>query len=89
MKKIDIKPTDKIIVDVEMLPIEFTPERKAILREEVAKKYEVPVNQVLVNFIPITVQNGERISLTDNIIKNVQDPQFQKELMQVYINEKI
>jgi DNA repair exonuclease SbcCD ATPase subunit len=88
MKKIDIKPTDKIIVDVEMLPIEFTPERKAILREEVAKKYEVPVNQVLVNFIPITVQNGERISLTDNIIKNVQDPQFQKELMQVYINEK-
>lgn len=53
------------------------------------QKYNIPVKNVEVNFKPVTVNvDGSRISLTDSICKNIQNPGFQKQLMRNYIQLK-
>lgn len=82
----NILPTDRIVVDLEMLQIDNNDQKKDAMRQEIATKYGVPLNHVEVNFIPITVNDkGEKISLASDIIDNIQDPKFQKELMRQYI----
>ena len=82
----NILPTDKIVVDLEMLQIDNNDQKKDAMRQEIAVKYGVPLKNVVVNFIPITVnENGDKISLASDIIDNIQDPKFQKELMKQYI----
>lgn len=83
----NINPTDKIVVDLEMLQIDNNDQKKDAMRQEIADKYGVPLKNVEVNFVPITVdENGEKISLASDIISNIQDPKFQKELMRQYLD---
>ena len=85
----NIKPTDRIVVDLSMQQIDYNVQKKNSLRQEIAKKYNVPVKNVEINFKPIVVNvDGKRISLTDNICNNIQNPEYQKQLMQTYINLK-
>ncbi len=85
----NIKPTDKIVVDLEMLQIDFNNQKKASLRKEIANKYNVPISNVDVHFTPITVNElGERISLASDIKNNVQDAGHQKDMMKHYIKLK-
>lgn len=84
----NVKPTDKLVFDLEMHQIDYNESKKASLRELVAKKYGVPVKNVIINDIPVTVdENGDAISLASDVVDNVQDPQFQialfKELMEI------
>lgn len=84
-----IKPTDRIEVDLEMQLIECNKTKMDLLRQQIAEKYQVPVKNIKINFKPITVQtDGTRISLASDIVKNVQDSKFQKQLMETYIKEK-
>lgn len=84
-----IKPTDRIVVDLEMLQIDFNEQKKASLRKEIAKKYGLPLANVDVHFVPITVnEDGERISLASDIKDNVQDAGHQKDMMKHYIKLK-
>ena len=49
----------------------------------------VPLKNVEVNFIPITIdKNGKKLSLTSDVIKNIQDPKFQQNLFKEYIELK-
>ena len=85
----NIKPTDKIVVELEMLQIDFNEQKKAALRKEVAKKYNVPLANVKVVFKPITInESGERISLASDIKDNVQDAGHQKNMMKHYLKLK-
>ena len=85
----NIKPTDKIVVDLEMLQIDFNEQKKQSLRKEIAKKYNVSLSNVEVNFKPITINEfGERISLAGEIRDNVQDAGHQKEMMKHYLKIK-
>lgn len=85
----NIKPTDRIVVDLSMQQIDYNVQKKNSLRQEIAKKYNVPVKNVEINFKPIVVNvDGKRVSLTDNICNNIQNPEYQKQLMQTYINLK-
>jgi len=85
----NIKPTDRIVVDLEMLQIDFNEQKKASLRKEIAKKYGLPLANVDVHFVPITVnEDGERISLASDIKDNVQDAGHQKDMMKHYIKIK-
>ena len=80
---INVNPTDKLVFDLKMLQIDYNEQKKESLRKEIAEKYGVPLKNVEVNFVPITVnENGDRISLTSDVIENVQDPNFQIGLMQ-------
>ena len=85
----NIKPTDRIVVDLEMLQIDFNEQKKASLRKEIAKKYGLPLTNVDVHFTPITVNEfGDRISLASDIKDNVQDAGHQKDMMKHYIKIK-
>jgi len=78
----DIKKTDKLIFDLKLRQIDFNEQKRNALRVEIADKYNVPLKNVEVNFVPITVdENGEDISLASDIINNIQDPKFQQQLL--------
>lgn len=85
----NIKPTDKIVVELQMLQIDYNKQKIKSLRTEIAKKYGVPISNVDVQFKPITVNElGERVSLVSEIRDNVQDAGHQKDMMQHYIKLK-
>lgn len=85
----NIKPTDKIVVELRMLQIDYNKQKIKSLRAEIAKKYGIPISNVDVQFKPITVNElGERVSLVSEIRDNVQDAGHQKDMMQHYIKLK-
>lgn len=85
----DIKPTDRLVFDLKMLQIDYNDKKKEALRHEIAEKYGVPVKNVEINFVPITIdEKGEQISLASNIINDIQDPKFQLQLFNDYIKLK-
>ena len=86
---IQVNPTDKLVFDLEMFQIDFNEAKKESLRKEISEKYGVPVKNVEINFIPITMDdNGEKISLASDIITNIQDPKFQEQLFEEYLKLK-
>ena len=65
----NIKQTDKLIFDLRMLQIDYNDKKKEALRHEIADKYGVPLKNVEINFIPITVdENGERMSDRKSVV---------------------
>lgn len=86
---IQINPTDKLVFDLEMFQIDFNEAKKESLRKEISEKYGVPIKNVEINFVPITMdENGEKISLASDIITNIQDPKFQEQLFDEYLKLK-
>ena len=86
---VNITPTDKLVFDLHMLQIDNNEQKKRALRQEIADKYNVPLKNVEVNFIPIIVdKKGNKISLTSDIISNIQKPEFQQELMKDLIEHE-
>lgn len=82
----NIQPTDKIIVDLEMLQIDYNEQKVKSLKQEISNKYNIPLRNIEINFKPITVDvNGDRISLASDVISNTQDANFQKEVMRDYM----
>lgn len=89
MANIKINPTDKLVFDLEMLQVDYNEQKKEALRQEIAKKYNVPLKNVEVNFVPITInENGEKLSLASNIISDIQDPKFQQNLFKEFLKIK-
>lgn len=85
----NIKPTDKLVFDLKLMPIDYNLEKKDTLRREISKKYNVPLKNVEVNFVPITTdKNGNNISLASNIINDIQSPKFQVNLFEEYLKLK-
>ena len=86
---IEVSKTGKLVFDLRMLQIDYNEQKKESLRNEISEKYGVPVKNVEVNFIPVTIDNeGNRVSLTSDIISNIQDPNFQLELFKEYMDIK-
>ncbi len=86
---IKVNPTDKLVFDLEMFQIDFNEQKKESLRKEISEKYGVPLKNVEVNFVPVTVDDkGDKISLASDIITNIQDPKFQQQLFEEYIKTK-
>lgn len=81
-----IRSTDRIEVDLEILPIDYNKQKKSALRKEIAEKYGIPERNVTVHYKPITVaDDGSRVSLASDIVRSVQDPRHQKNMMKAYI----
>ena len=86
---VKVNPTDKLVFDLEMFQIDFNEQKKESLRKEISEKYGVPLKNVEVNFIPVTIDDkGDKISLASDIITNIQDPKFQQQLFEEYIKTK-
>ena len=85
---VKVNSTDKLVFDLEMFQIDFNESKKESLRNEIAEKYGVPLKNVEINFIPITVNDsGDKISLASDIT-NIQDPKFQQQLFNDYLEAK-
>lgn len=85
----DIKPTDRVVFDLKMLQIDYNKQKETALKHEIADKYHLPLKNVSINFTPITIdKNGDEVSLTSDIVKNIQDPKFQLELFNEYLHIK-
>lgn len=86
---VKVNPTDKLVFDLEMFQIDFNESKKESLKQEISEKYGVPLKNIEINFVPITIDtNGEKISLASDIITNIQDPKFQQQLFDEYIKLK-
>ena len=69
---VKVNPTDKLVFDLEMFQIDFNEQKKESLRKEISEKYGVPLKNVEVNFVPVTVDDkGDKISLASDIITNI------------------
>ena len=87
--KIKVLPTDRLVFDLEMYQIDYNEQKIKSLRQEIADKYKVPLKNVEINFVPKTFdKKGNKISLAEDVIKNIQQPEFQQSLFNEYINEK-
>lgn len=81
-----IQATDKLVFELKMLQIDYNEQKKEALRQCISEKYNVPVKNVEIIFSPIIMDNnGEKISLASNVINNIQDPNFQRQLFWEYI----
>lgn len=76
----------KINLHWKVSPYDFSKERLNSLISKVSKKYGIPKEHVRVTpeFITKT-ESGEKISLTSDIVSNIQDPKFQVKLFQDYL----
>jgi len=84
-----IKPTDRIVLDLEMYQVDHNKEKIESMRHEISEKYGIPLGNVVVNFVPITVdRNGDRISLASDVVENMQNPEFQVSLFEEYMKSK-
>ena len=85
----NILETDKIVVDLVMNQIDFNQAKIQSVRQELSKKYNVPLRNISVNLKPIMVDDkGKKVSLTSEIISNIQNPKFQQELFKEYLEIK-
>lgn len=86
---VNVNPTDKLIFDLKMLQVDYNEQKIESIKQDISDKYGVPLKNIEINFIPITVdKNGDRISLTSDVINNIQDPKFQVGLFKEYIDIK-
>lgn len=86
---IEVKNTSKLIFELNALQIDYNKEKEDSLIEFISKKYNVPKNRIEFNFVPVTINDkGEKISLNNNIIENIQDPKFQSSLFEEYLELK-
>lgn len=87
MKKVDIGQEAKVLVVWNTSERITTKEQEKNIATEFAKKYGIPVKNVHVqkNYIDPSLGDGV---LAGEIVQNVNDPQFQLELMKQYIAEK-
>jgi DNA repair exonuclease SbcCD ATPase subunit len=84
---VEIKPTDRIVVDLEMYQIDYNESKKKALCKEIAEKYGIPTRNITINFKPITINEfGKKVSLVEDTINSIQTPEFQQQLMLDYIN---
>ena len=81
-----IKPTDRLVFDLRIKQIDQNKEKTNALREEIAKKYGVPVSNVKINVIPITISDkGEKLSLVSEKINSIHIPEYQQGLFKEWL----
>ena len=86
---VKVKKTDRLIFDLKMHQVDRNDERKDALQKEISEKYGVPIENVEVNFVPITVNaDGKKVSLASDIVNNIQNPAFQQALFPEYLEIK-
>lgn len=86
---IKVKNTSKLVFELNALQIDYNKEKEDALIELISKKYNVPKNRIEFNFIPLTVNDkGDKISLNNDIIENIQNPEFQSSLFEEYLELK-
>lgn len=82
-----IEPQSHVSIDIKMLPVDFNEAKKEALRKEFSEKYGIPEKNVYVRFVQKDTNNTKQSSeITQNIIRNIQNPEFQQSLFKDYMD---
>ena len=83
---IDVKPKSKIHMHWKVSPYDYSKEKLNSLEAAISKKYSIPKDKVKVipEFIMVNT-NGEKVSINEEIIQNIQDPVFQVQLFKEWL----
>ena len=78
---IDVKEKSKIHLHWKVSPYDYTKEKEKVLEVKLSSKYGIPRDRVKVipDFILVD-DKGKEVSLNNDIIQNIQDPNFQVKL---------
>lgn len=82
----NITKKSRLSINWKVNPFDFSKERLNSLRSKIAKKYNVPREhiQIIPDFLMIN-EKGEELSITNDIIANIQNPEFQIKLFNEYL----
>lgn len=83
---IEIPNKAKVRVNWTVSPYDYSPEKCKTIQAKFSKKYSIPRDKIKVipDFI-ILNENGEECSINNDVIQNIQDPQFQQKLFVDYL----
>ena len=83
---IDIKSKSRINVHWNVSPYDYNKEKEKSIIAKFSKKYNLPKEKIKVipEFLMVD-EDGEEISLNNDVIQNIQDPQFQLKLFEAYL----
>lgn len=82
-----IKPTDKIRVVLQVLPIDYNAQKVEELRQKIATKYNLLVSNVEVETeLILNDADGQRLVMTSDVVENIQNPKFQQQLFKEYLD---
>ena len=83
---IDVKPKSKIHMHWKVSPYDYSKEKLNSLEAAISKKYSIPKDKVKVipEFIMVNT-DGEKVSINEEIIQNIQDPVFQVQLFKEWL----
>jgi len=83
---INISKNGKVKVRWEVGPYDYSPEKEKEIIAYFAKKYGIKKDSIkVVQDHIVTNTKGESISITDQVIDNIQDPAFQEKLFKEYL----
>lgn len=84
---IEVGKNSKINIKWKVSPYDFSKEKVNEIIAKASNKYNISKSRITVSPIFKTVNdNGEKIELTNDIVSNIQDPNFQVKLFQDYLN---
>lgn len=83
---IDVRPKSKIHMHWKVSPYDYSKEKLNSLEAAISKKYAIPKDKVKVipEFIMVNT-DGEKVSINEEIIQNIQDPVFQVQLFKEWL----
>lgn len=83
---IDVREKSKINIHWNVSPYDYNKEKEKSIIAKVSKKYSLPKERIKVipEFLMID-EKGDKISLNNDVIQNIQDPQFQLKLFETYL----
>ena len=83
---IDVRKKSRIHMHWKVSPYDYSKEKLNSMEAAVSKKYGIPKDKVKVipEFI-LTNNNGEQVSMNEEIIQNIQDPVFQVQLFKEWL----
>lgn len=84
---ITLKEKSKLKINWKVSPYDYSKEKVNSIITKASKKYNIPKDNISVvpNFIMLS-EEGAEVSLTKDIVSNINDPLFQKKLFHEYID---
>lgn len=83
---IELKKEAKVKIKWQLGPYDYTPEKEKEIIAYFAKKYKIKKENIrLVQDHIVTNNVGECVSITDQVIENIQDQAFQEKLFREYL----
>ena len=84
---IELGSKARVLVNWNVSMYDYSKDKEKEIISKISKKYSIPKEKVRVSPQFLTVgENGEDLSVTTEIIQNIQDPMFQQKLFKEYLS---